>query len=129
MIPPIYGWLNVAAVNAIAGTRLFPFGDGGDSPVYPYVTWSVPSSASENYLAETPDTDNDRVQIDCYARTQQEALNLATAVRTEMDKHGHQRVKIIHPIDPDTKSYRIQFDYSIWTSRPTPAPDPPDDDD
>lgn len=117
MIPNIYAWLNVAAINAIAGTRLYPFGDAGDSPTYPYVTWFLPSSGAENYLGESPNVDNDRVQIDCWARSQQEALDLASAVRTEMDQYGHQTVKIVHPIDPDTKSYRIQFDYSLWVSR------------
>ncbi len=117
MIPSIYLWLNVTAVNNVAGTRIYPFGDAGDSPTYPYVTWSVVSSGAENKLSGAPDTDNDRVQLDCWAQSMQDALDLATAVRAEMDKYGHQLVKIVHPIDPDTKSYRVQFDYSIWSHR------------
>lgn len=117
MIPNIYSWLNVTAVNNIAGTRLYPFGDAGDSPTYPYVTWFTPSSGATNYLGEAPNTDNDRVQIDCWAQSQQDAINLASAVRAEMDKYGHQVVMMVHPIDPDTKSYRIQMDYSIWSAR------------
>lgn len=120
MIPPIYQWLNVAAVNALAGTRLYPFGDAGDSPVYPYVTWFFPTIGAENLLAEAPTIDRFRVQIDCWAQGvngQQNALDLAQAVRTVMDTHGHQQVRIDHPIDPDTKSYRIQLDYDVWHHR------------
>jgi hypothetical protein len=114
---PIYLWLNVAPVNAIAGDRLYPFGDAGDSPTYPYVTWFFPSSAAQNYLSEAPTMDNDLAQIDCWASNGQDALDLADAVQAEMDKHGHQRVKIIHRRDPETKSYRVQLDYSIWSHR------------
>jgi len=117
VIPPIYEWLNVAAVNAIAGTRLYPFGDAGDSPAYPYATWFLPSSGAENYLSEVPTIDRDRVQIDCWAQTPQDALDLATAVRNVMDARGHQHVRIVHPIDPDTKSYRVQLDYTVWQPR------------
>lgn len=117
MIPQIYSWLNVSAVNAIAETRLYPFNDAGDSPTYPYVVWQFVSSQAQNQLSGTPGMDNDRVQIDCYARDQQTVLDLAEAVRDAMDPRGHQLTRIDHGIDPDTKSYRLQFDYSIWMNR------------
>jgi len=116
MIPPVFSFLNVAPVNALVDTRIH-FIDAGDSPTYPYIRWFVPSGAAGNYLGQPPNVDNDRVQIDCFTRDKQQVLDLADAVQSELDRHGHQLVKIVHTIDPDTKSYRVQFDYSFWTDR------------
>lgn len=115
--PPVYRWLNVAPVNAFVSGRIYGQGHRPDSPTYPYIGYQSVSASSQNYLSEPPEMDNDRVQIDIWTRDRTEALNLAAAVRTELDKHGHQLVKIGPTQDPETKSYRVQFDYSFWANR------------
>lgn len=115
--PPVYLWLNVAAVNAYVSGRIYGQGHIPDSPTYPYIRYQSVSGSSQNHLSGEPDTDQERVQVDCWTQDRQEALDLAAAVRTELDKHGYQMVKIGPSQDPETKSYRVQFDYSFWTER------------
>lgn len=117
MEPHVYRWLNTTSVNAFVSGRIFGQGHIPDSPTYPYIRYQSVSGASENYLGEAPDTDKERVQVDCWTNDRQQALNLASAVRTELDKHGMQMVKIGPSQDMETKSYRVQFDYSFWTHR------------
>lgn len=115
--PPVYGWLNVAPVNAFVSGRIHGQGHIPDSPTYPYIRYQSVSGASQNTLSEAPEMDNERVQVDLFTRDRQQALDLAAAVRTELDKHGHQLTKSGPSQDPETKSYRVQFDYSFWTHR------------
>ena len=115
--PPVYGWLNVASVNAFVSGRIFGQGHIPDSPAYPYIRYQSVSGAAQNMLSEAPEMDNERVQVDCWTQDRQQALTLAAAVRTELDKHGHQVMKIGPSQDHETKSYRVQFDYSFWANR------------
>lgn len=117
MEPPVYLWLNVASVNAFVSGRIYGQGHIPDSPTYPYIRYQVVSGAAQNMLSEAPEVDNDRTQVDCWSRDRTEVVQLAAAVRTELDKRGHQLVKIGPTQDPETKSYRVQFDYSFWTHR------------
>lgn len=117
MIPNVYAILNVPAVNAHVGTRIFGSGHAADSPTYPYVTWRVTTSSAENYQGQAPNIDRATVQVNIWARDEETARLAATAVRDALDAAGHQQVLIGPDRDPDTKSYRIQLDYSLWTSR------------
>jgi hypothetical protein len=114
---PVFGWLNIAAINAFVGTRIYPFGDAPQDPTAPYITYLVVSSVSQNYHGETPNTDNQRVQIDIWSRDQQETLDIGTEVQTAMDARGYQSLMIGPRKEPDTQIYRLQFDYSIWLTR------------
>lgn len=117
MIPNVYEMLNVAAVNAHVETRIFGAGHAGDSPAYPYITWQVISGAPENYQGQAPNVDNARVQINIWARDEASCRTTATAARDVLDTHGHQALLMGPERDPETKSYRIQMDYSFWTDR------------
>lgn len=117
MIPNIFAMLNVAAVNAFVGSRIYGAGHAGDDPEYPYVTWQILSGQPQKYLGEVPDIDNARVQINVFARSEQSARETATAVRDVMDTEGYQVLLIGPEHDPVTKSTRIQMDYSVWTER------------
>ena len=61
---PVFGWLNIAAINAFLGTRIYPFGSAPQNPTRPYITYQVISSVSENLQSERPEIDNQRVQVD-----------------------------------------------------------------
>ena len=117
MIPDIYSILNVASVNAHVGTRIYGAGHAGDSPAYPYITWQVISGSPENYQGEAPNVDNARVQINVWARDEAAVRTAATAARDVLDAAGHQRMLMGPERDPETKSYRIQMDYSFWNQR------------
>jgi len=117
MIPNVYELLNVSAVNAYVAGRIYGAGNAGDSPTYPYITWQVISGSPSNRLSEVPDTDRATVMVNVWSRSEAEARQTATAVRDALDPAGYQQVLIGPSRDPDTKSFRVQMDYSIWTYR------------
>ena len=114
---PVFGWLNIPAINAFLGTRIYPFGSAPQNPTRPYITYQVISSVSENLQSERPEIDNQRVQVDIWSEDQQETLDIGEEVRTALDTRGHQSVMIGPEKDPETQTYRLQFDYSIWLPR------------
>ena len=115
--PPVFGWLNVASVNAFVDQRIYGQGHIPDSPTYPYIRYQSVTGASQNCMSGPPAADQDRTQVDMWTRDRNQALQLAAAVRTELDKHGTQLVKIGPNQDHETKAYRVQFDYSFWDQR------------
>lgn len=117
MIPDLYALLNVAAVNAFVGSRIYGAGHAGDAPDYPYITWQVMSGRPNNYIVGAPTMDSARVQINVWSRTEAEARQAAQAARDVLDGHGYQLLLAGPTREPDTKTYRIQMDYSLWTAR------------
>lgn len=117
MIPNVFEILNVTAVNDEVGTRIYGAGHAGDSPTYPYITWQIISGAPSNYLGENPNIDQARVQVNIWARTESDVRMAASAARGALDGSGHQVLLVGPTRDPETKSYRIQMDYSLWTER------------
>ena len=117
MIPDIFTILNQPSVNAFVGSRIYGAGHAGDSPQYPYITWQVISGQPNNLLSEAPTIDNARVQINIWSRSESEVRQAAEAARDVLDLFGYQSILIGPQKDPDTKSYRIQMDYSIWSHR------------
>jgi len=116
IVPGVYGWLNVAAVNAFVSGRIYGFGHAPQTPTYPYITWRVITSVPSQQF-DAPAVDNQRVEVNVWSKAQQESLDAAAAVQTEMDKHGHQITQLGPERDSETKNYRTQLDYSIWSSR------------
>lgn len=115
--PLVFSLLNVAGVNATVSDRIYGFGEAPQSPTYPYITWEITSEVPSNYVSETPTVDNHRIEINIWARDQQTALDTKDAVQTALDSNGHQLISLGPNVDDDTQSYRIQLDYSLWTSR------------
>ena len=117
MIPNVFALLNVAPVNAFVDSRIFGAGHAGDSPNYPYITWQLLTGSPLNLIDEVPNCDKARVQINCWSRSETEVRLMSQAVRDVMDEAGYQVLLMGPERDPVTKSYRIQLDYSLWTSR------------
>jgi len=117
MIAPIYGYLNVAAVNAFVSGRIYGFGQAPQSPAKPYITWQVVSGVPSNYHDRAPTVDRQRIQVDIWSDDQSETLSLGTAVRTEMDKHGHQLNQLGPEVDDETYTNRLMLDYAVWVTR------------
>lgn len=117
MISPVYSLLNVPAVTALVGTRIYGFGQAPQGVTYPYITYQIISGGSLNYTDTTPNTDKLRVEINVWTRAQQDAVTVGNAVRTALDPHGHQLLQIGPSTDADTQSHRLQLDYSFFVSR------------
>lgn len=117
MISPVYTLLNVSAVNAFVGGRIYGFGQAPQGVTYPYITHEIISGGSLNYTGNAPATDKLRVEINVWTRAQQDAIDVGNAVRTALDPHGHQLLQIGPSTDADTQSFRLQLDYSFFVSR------------
>jgi hypothetical protein len=97
LLPPILRWLKESAdVRALVGNskpRVYmdeapaSMIDGDQT----YLVWRVIAATPENYLGDAPDIANVRVQLDHFARQQDETLRLATAVVLALERHGHLR--------------------------------------
>lgn len=86
MLPPVYQVLTASsAVTAIAGARIYGSGQATQEASQPYVVWQIVSMVPENTLSCVADSDNFRVQIDCYAESEPVAKNLAIAVRNAIE--------------------------------------------
>jgi hypothetical protein len=84
----------------------------------PYAVYAVVGSAPENTLAQGVSIDNDRYQVDVYAKTKAEVLTLARAVRAAM-------LSIAWPVsviflsrtdvyEADVKLHRALCEFSVW---------------
>lgn len=65
------------------------------------------------------ETDDIRVQIDCVAETYEAAEALCSAVRAAMDAFTPPAVADAHPLrdwDPETKTFRVIIDFTIYGS-------------
>lgn len=121
MLPPIFALLKAApAVTAIVGvnpTKVFRHGVAPQGTVAPYVVWTVISDVPENSLSELPSMDSVTVQVDSYSLTDQGVVDLAAAVRSALEPHGHMTGMPIDQQEPDTKLYRIALQFDIWLTR------------
>lgn len=120
-IPPVFTALAAASdVTDIIGTnpvRCYLFGEAPQDVAQPFVTWTIVSSVPENCLEGLPVVDNDRVQVDCWARDPLTCINLATAVRDTLEAKTHMINKLNMQRDPDTRYYRWMLEFSFWTGR------------
>jgi len=128
MIPPLFPILSgnptvTALLGAAPNTRVYPFGEAPAKPVYPYVTWQIISGTPEVYLADRPNIDDVRVQMDCWGdggagKNGAASVNsVADAIRNVLEDHGYMVDFGNTERDPDTVSYRYRMDFEFWTHR------------
>jgi hypothetical protein len=119
MLPPIYTWLKVSAVQAIIGNppRAYRHGDAPQDTTRPYVTWSIVSGIPENELSDAPKVDRLTVQLDCWHQTDKGVEDLAAAVRNAVEPQGHMTNIVINLREPETRLYRIGLQFDIWLPR------------
>jgi hypothetical protein len=121
MFPPVFATAAAdAAVKVALGsnpTRLYPFGEAPQGVTAPYATFQTVSGSPENYLAQRPDSDEFRVQLDVYAATPTAARNAAKALRDALEPLGYVVSWNGEFRDADTNLYRYSFDWSHLTPR------------
>lgn len=122
MIVPIFAVCSASsAVNALIGgeyLRLFPFGlhESNEPLIYPYVTWQGIGGQPENYLKQRPDADTFTIQVDVFADSPDEAINVAKAVRDAIETHAYITRWGGQGRDPESKRYNLSFDVD-WIVR------------
>jgi hypothetical protein len=117
VVPPVQQTLTAAsAVTAIVGSRIYQSIAPQDI-TQPYVVWSVVTSAPGNNLSETPEYDDQRVQIDCWSTNQSQARQLGQAVRDAIEVYTHIVYGPWNDYEPDTKLHRWSMDSEWWQDR------------
>jgi hypothetical protein len=109
--------LNCAAVTSYVGDRVFPAVAAQDAKG-PFVVWQAISNTPFNSLSCIPDSDSERIQIDCYDSDPVAIRDLAIAVRDCLQVTG---TVIDGPrpagIDPDTRLFRWTMDTQYFNKR------------
>ena len=122
MFPNLYAILRAnSTVLSMAGDRIGRHGSVPQGTVPPYITWSTVGDAPHNTLSESPESDFNTVQIDCYTGPDDtgdaQAATLARAVRDALDAAGHHNRVIIDLREPDTKLFRVGIQSDLITQR------------
>lgn len=122
MTPDVYRVLrSSSALVAIVGEKIYrtvaPENQDGTTVAAPYVVWSIVSALPENNLSDLPDTDNARIQIDCYSLKQVQARQMCDAAQAAIEAVTHVVFGPAETREDDTKLFRWTFDSSWWTPR------------
>lgn len=122
----LYGWLKTPALLTLLGDppRATPAGEEASPDTQadkqdrqPYLTWQVVIGLPENYLADAPDIDHDRVQFDVYTPTDAVGWAVVAALREALQPHGHEVSFNLDLRDVETRLYRKSIDFEFWLSR------------
>ena len=112
-------------VSALVGNRVFPSG-GRQGAAYPYVTWQRISTQGAAHLDGPSDLDWPRFQIDAWADTALQALEVADAIRAALDGieqttdpafYGTFQDQRGPTPDAETRKFGVSQDYFIWYGR------------
>jgi hypothetical protein len=117
MIPPVQQTLSGASgVTAIVGARIYQSVAPQDT-AQPYVVWTLVSGVPGNNLSDTPEYDDQRVQIDCWSLSASQCRQLAEAVRDAIEAQTHIVFGPWSDYESDTKLHRWSMDAQYLESR------------
>lgn len=102
----------VTALLGIDPLRLYPFAAPTEAVELPYATYRVISGTPQNFLAERPDVDTYRLQLDAYAQTADIASSVSSALSQAIEPHASIVSYGDETIDKDTGYYRSRFEVS-----------------
>ncbi|ARK56306.1 hypothetical protein BOC36_24875 [Burkholderia pseudomallei] len=106
-----------AVLNAVVPNAVFPNVAEQNIPM-PYVVYRcMPSPVETTLDSQTPPIDNTVFELDCWARTYAEAVNLAATVRAALQAWnalGVQRTSAHDLYEEDVKAHRRVFEFSVW---------------
>jgi hypothetical protein len=120
MLPPVFTTLQAsAAVRALLGARprVHRHGEAPQGETKPYAVWLVVSGVPENTLSESPSMDRNSIQIDIYSKIDAECVEIAEAVRDQMETVTHMTAWRVLPREADTGLYRVSMDFDWFLSR------------
>lgn len=118
----LFQLVNTPSVQAVLGsnpTRFFHFGQAPKGVATPYAVWQFVAGQPENYLSDAPDMHRETVQIDVYAAESQgtaPALAAAQLLLQALQAEGYVTSLRSHGQDPDTRCWRVGFDFDRYTS-------------
>lgn len=99
-----------------AADRVYPV-EADQNAIAPFIVYQRISSDPVSSLNGNSGLDSVRVQIDCYAQTNEQAWTMARAVRTALNGQSFKPLLLTEsdaPPDPSTRLYRVTQDYRLW---------------
>jgi hypothetical protein len=116
MIPDVQGVLT-AALTSISGCAVYRT-QAIEGAVAPYVVWTIVSAVPENQISGAPETDNARIQIDTYSKTQSQSRQMCDLAQAAVeDTSANVIFGPTETRETDTKLWRWSFDSSWWNNR------------
>jgi hypothetical protein len=116
MIPDVQGVLTTALAS-ISGCAVYRT-QAIEGAVAPYAVWTIVSAVPENQISGAPETDNARIQIDTYSKTQSQSRQMCELAQAAVEATAAN--VIFGPTETreaDTKLWRWSFDSSWWNNR------------
>ena len=117
------------AVTDIVGQRVYPI-KVTQGTALPHITYQVISDVSINHAAGATETNNTRIQVDCWAATYDVGRTLAKAVKDALknwtDLAGDPAISSCHyedgqdapepvlPGEDRLAAHRVRQDYMLW---------------
>lgn len=121
MMPPLYPIAKAdAQVLALLGgpdPRLYPFGEAPAGVQTPYAVYQVVGGSPENYLTDRADSDHTTLQVDVYAYAQDQAMAVAGALRSAIERDCVVTSIRAHGRDAETRNWRVGFDSDWFVDR------------
>lgn len=122
MTPPVFEIVAASSdCRALLGTppnmRFYAFGEAPQNKQVIYAVWQMPFSTPANYLGQTPDADDARVQVDVYGAEQKDVDAAAIAIRNAIQEHAHMVNAAQRPRDSVTRNYGYMLDFQFITER------------
>jgi hypothetical protein len=107
-----------SGVTNIVGAKIYRTQAPQDT-IPPYVVWGTVSAAPENNLASDPETDEARLQIDCYVTKDSQAQGVALnkAAVAALEAYYHVIFGPIESKEDQTEYWRWMFHINTFTDR------------
>jgi hypothetical protein len=109
-----------APLTALVGTRIYPV-IAASQVAYPYVVYSNVYATPQNSLGGWSGGDNQRLQVDCWAKSYAAANDVADHVReafaqTNASYRGVCIGVLDGPVEGGLDLYHVIVEFSLWTS-------------
>ncbi|MBR8084560.1 DUF3168 domain-containing protein [Burkholderia vietnamiensis] len=104
------------ALKLLAGGRIYP-DVAPQLVVRPYVTYQAVGGQSTNYMSDTDNLQNARIQVNAWADDRKTAIDLIQGAIAALTGEPIYATNIGAPVstyEPDTKLYGSRLDFSIW---------------
>lgn len=93
--------------------RVYGFGMAPQDVARPYVVWQPITGAPENNLSEPADSDSYSLQVDVYADTEAQAVQVAQALRDAVEESGNAYVGTWNGLLRDTETQLSRFGMGV----------------
>lgn len=122
MYPPMLSLAQASStVTGLLGaapmTRFWPFGSAPQDETRPYAVHQLVYGTPENSLSCPAATDNIGIQVDAYAKTEDDSRALSEALRSALEGAGYIVSFNGEEWDTPTGLYRVGFTMEFWQDR------------